>query len=181
MFTTVAAARRAWSMSPSVRCGFGQSVRTATSNLPSRVWSRWYRSTPGRNTSAAGVLHRAVSPEVELRRDPEVEVVTEPPADETPGAPERGKRRRPLVLVAEHRDEDPRHAKVFRGLDLGHRDESEPRVLELPLEQGGDLLFDELIHAVEPLALHQRTSTNVSMTRPSTLSSMNSIALATTS
>src|SRR2546430_13735453 len=31
------------------------------------------------------------------------------------------------------------------------RDEAEPRVLELPLEEGRDLLFDELVHAVEPL------------------------------
>src|SRR2546422_6867952 len=31
-------------------------------------------------------------------------------------------------------------------------------------------LLDELVHAVEPFALHQRISTNVSRTRPSTLS-----------
>ncbi len=34
MFTTTEAAARAWSMSPSVRPGFGQSVSTATSNRP---------------------------------------------------------------------------------------------------------------------------------------------------
>src|SRR5947208_765435 len=128
-----------------------------------------------------GVLHRAVRPEVDLRRDAEVEVVAQPLADEAPGAPEGSQRRRPLGLVAEHRDEDLRHAQVLRGLDLGHGDEAEPGVLELPLKEGRDLLLDELVHAVEPFALHQRISTNVSRTRPSTLSSMKSIALETTS
>src|SRR2546425_5076393 len=127
------------------------------------------------------VFHRAISPEVELRRDAKVEVVAEPLADEAPGAFERGQRRRPVRLVAEHRDEDLRHAQVLRGLDFGDRDETESRVLELPLEEGRDLLLDELVHAVEPFALHQRISTNVSRTRPSTLSSMKDIALETTS
>src|SRR5207244_10845353 len=67
---------------------------------------------PEQRLDACGVLHRAVSPKVELRRDPEVEVMAEPLADEAPGAPERGQRRRPLVLVAEDRDKEIGRAHV---------------------------------------------------------------------
>src|SRR2546425_11663282 len=90
------------------------------------------------------VFHRAISPEVELRRDAKVEVVAEPLADEAPGAFERGPRRRPGRLVAEPRDEDPRHAQVLRGLDFGDRDQTESPGPELPPEGGADPLPCEL-------------------------------------
>src|SRR5262249_32439196 len=41
---------------------------------------------------------------------------------------------------------------------LGHRDEAEPWVLDLPLEHRGDFLLDELIDTLEPLALHLSNS-----------------------
>src|SRR4029453_5807599 len=72
-------------------------------------------------------------------------------------------------------------SEVARRLDLGDRHESEARVLELALQERRDLFFHELIHPVQSLALHQRISTELSSTWPSTWSSMKSIALATTS
>ena len=56
--------------------------------------------------------------------------------------------------------------RSFDGLDLGHRHEAEARVLELALQERRDLLLDELVDAVQPLALHQRISTDVSMHAP---------------
>src|SRR5436309_15484649 len=118
----------------------------------------------------------SISPEVELGCDAEIEMLSQPVADEATGADEGRERRRPLRLVAEHRHEDLGGAQVLRRVDLGHRHEPESRILELALEEGRDLFLEQLIHASQSLALHQRISTDVSSTRPATLSSMNSIA-----
>ena len=127
------------------------------------------------------MLHRSVRTKDELGRDAKVEVLPEPVADEAARARERGDRGLPLLVTTEHRHEHLRLAQILRRVDLGHGDEAEARILELALEEHGDLLLDELIHAIEPLALHQTISTNESMTCPSTCSSMKSIALVTTS
>src|SRR5687768_3850361 len=99
-------------------------------------------------------------------------MLAEPVSHEALGALEGGHRGLPLGIVAEHGEEDLGHAEVLGGFHLGHRHEAEPRVLELALQQRGDLLADELIDAVEPFALHHNISTDVSRTRPSTWSSM---------
>src|SRR2546430_2082284 len=150
--------------------------------------ARWGPSPPGvaadlpeERLDASRVLHRPVGPEVELGRDPQIQMLPEPVADEATGADEGRQGSGPLGLVAEDRHEDLGGSQVACGLDFGHRHESEPRVLELPLQERRDLLLDELIDPVQPLALHQRISTEVSSTRPATLSSMKSIALAMTS
>src|ERR671937_647067 len=108
-----------------------------------------------------GVLQRLVGTEVELRSDPQIEVMAEPVAYEASRALQRRHRGLPLRVVTEHEDE--------------------PRILQLALQQHRDLFLDELIDAVESLALHQRISTVVSSTMPSTWSSMKSMALDTTS
>src|SRR5438045_2113681 len=87
----------------------------------------------------------------------------------------------PLVAPPQDRDEHFRLPEVLRRVDLGHGDEAQPGILQLAVEEHRDLLLDELVHAIEPLALHQTISTNESMTCPSTCSSMKSIALVTTS
>src|SRR5205085_4720569 len=130
---------------------------------------------------ARGVLQRMVGAEVEVRRDPEIEVLAQPVAHEAPCALQRRHRGLPLRIVAEHGDEDLGRAQILRGLHLGDRYEAEPRVLQLALQQHRDLFLDELIDALESLALHQRISTVVSSTMPSTWSSMKSMALDTTS
>src|SRR5262249_60047617 len=112
------------------------------------------------NTRA--VLHRAVRPEHDLRRDAQVEVLSQPVTDESARARERGQRGLPLVVAAEHRDEDLGLAQVLARVDLGDRDEAEARILELALEEERDLLLDELVDAIEALALHQRISNAVS-------------------
>src|SRR5919108_1998511 len=128
-----------------------------------------------------GVLQRVVGAEVELRSDPEVEVMAQPVAYEAPRAVQRRHRGLPLRVVTEHGDEDLGRAEILRGLHLGHGHEAEARVLQLALQQHRDLFLDELIDAVESLTLHQRISTVVSSTMPSTWSSMKSMALDTTS
>src|SRR5262249_35387720 len=105
----------------------------------------------------------------------------DPVAVEAARAREGRHRAGPLGLVTEDRDEDLGGSQILRGLDLGDRDEAEPRVLELALQEDRDLLFQELVDPIQSLALHQRISTEVSSTIPATLSSMKSIALATTS
>src|SRR5205807_7527246 len=126
-------------------------------------------------------LHRTVGAELEGRRRPQVEVTAEPGPDEPLGARERGERRRPLLLAAQDRDEDLGQPQVARGLDLGHGHEPQTGILELPLEQERDLLLDELVDPVEALALHYRSSTDRSITYPSSFASMKSITLSTTS
>src|SRR5262249_13070781 len=101
--------------------------------------------------------------------------------DEAPRAGQRRQRARPLALVPEHRHEDLRLAKILGRLHVGDRDEAQAGILELPLQEHRDLLFDELVHAIQTLALHQRISTAMSMTVPSTLPSMKFMALETTS
>src|SRR5207302_5148550 len=110
-----------------------------------------------------------------------IEMLPEPVADEAAGADEGRQRARPLRFVAQDRHEDLGRSQISRSLDLGHRHESQSGILELALQERRDLLLDELIHPVQSLALHQRISTEVSSTRPATLSSMKSIALAMTS
>src|SRR5262249_1115066 len=113
--------------------------------------------------------------------DRQIEVLPEPVRDEAACARQGRHRSGPLGLVAEDRDEHLGGTQVLGRLDLGDRHETEPRVLELALEQRRDLFLDELVDPIESLALHQRISTEVSSTRPATLSSMKSIAFAMTS
>src|SRR5437867_10125371 len=91
------------------------------------------RLDPGR------VLHRPVGPEVELGRDPQIQMLPEPVPDKAASAREGRQRSGPLGLVAEDRHEDLRGSQVLCCLDLGDRDESEPRILELALEEYRDL------------------------------------------
>src|SRR2546423_13347343 len=127
------------------------------------------------------MLERVVGTELEVRGDAQLEVLAQPVAHEAPGAVQRRHRRLPLRVVAQDRDEDLGRAQVLRRLNLGDGHEAEPRVLELALQQHRDFFLDELVDAVEPFALHQRISTVVSRTMPSTWSSMKSIAFDTTS
>src|SRR5262245_45583519 len=90
-------------------------------------------------------------------------------------------RRCPLLFVPEHRDEHLGRPEIFGDVHFRHRHEPQARVLQLALEQRRDLFLHELVHPVQTLALHQRISTDVSITRPSTLPSMKSMALETTS
>src|SRR5712692_5862207 len=108
-------------------------------------------------------------------------MIAEPVPDEPARALERGERRRPLGLVPQHGDENLRQPQVVGGLDLGDGDEAQTRILQLALQDHRDLLLDELVDAAEPLALHQRSSTDSWMTMPSTFASMKSRALETTS
>src|SRR5262249_19410924 len=91
---------------------------------------------------ARSVRHRAVGAKVEVRRDPEVEVLAKPVTDEAPRAGQRRQRARPLALVPEHRHEDLRLAKILGRLHVGDRDEAQAGILELPLQEHRDLLFD---------------------------------------
>src|SRR5262249_16677171 len=77
-----------------------------------------------------------------------------PVPDEAPSALKRLKRRDPLTVLAQDGYVHAGELEIGRHVDVGHRDEPETRVLELALEQQRDLFFDELVHALEPLALH---------------------------
>src|SRR5262249_30544887 len=128
-----------------------------------------------------GMLHRAIGTERDLGRHAQIQVAPQPVPDEAARALEGLKRRRPLRLLAEHGHIHFRVFEIGRHVDLRHRHEAEARILELALKEHGDLLLDQLVHALEPLALHHRTSTWMSVTYPSTWSSMKSIALEMTS
>src|SRR6267143_160032 len=187
MLTTTGAARFAASISPSVRSGARSKAATtsAGTRTVSLMSSRRSRARGPHlleeRLDARGMLERVVGTELEVRGDAQLEVLAQPVAHETPGAVQRRHRRLPLRVVAQDRDEDLGRAQVLRRLNLGHRHEAEPRVLELALQQHRNFFFDELVDAVEPFALHQRISTVVSRTMPSTWSSMKSIAFDTTS
>src|SRR5439155_15027715 len=127
------------------------------------------------------MLHGPIGAERELGDDPKIEVLAEPVPHEATRTVERAKGGRPLRFVAQHGDEHLGDAQIFRHLHRRHRDEPEPRVLQLPLEQRRDLLLDELVHPVQSFALHHRISTEISLTYPSTLPSMKSMAFETTS
>src|SRR4030095_2074933 len=105
-----------------------------------------------------GVLHGAVRPKGDLRRDPEIEVLAEPVPHEAARALESLEGLRPLVLGPQHGYVDAGELEVRRGVHLGYRDEAQARILDLPLQDGGDLLPDELIDALEPLPLHSTKS-----------------------
>src|SRR5262249_56160738 len=94
--------------------------------------------------------------EGELGWGGKVEVLAKPVPDEAAGAGQGGQRPCPLRLVPQNRHEDLRGPEIARRLDLSHRHEPESRVLELPLQEGRDLLLHELIDALEPLALPPR-------------------------
>src|SRR5947208_17022769 len=107
--------------------------------------ARWGPSPPGvaadlpeERLDASRVLRRPVGPEVELGRDPQIQMLPEPVPDKAASAREGRQRSGPLGLVAEDRHEDLRGSQVLRCLDLGDRDESEPRILELALEEYRD-------------------------------------------
>src|SRR5437773_10149118 len=108
-------------------------------------------------------------------------MTTQPVTDEAARVGQRGERGRPLGVVTEHGDEELGQAQILGGLDLGDGHEAEAAILQLALEDERDLLLDELVHPVEPLALHQSSSTDSPMTLPSTWASMKSRALETTS
>src|SRR5256885_1208043 len=85
------------------------------------------------------------------------------------GAPRR--RAAPLALVAEQGDEDLPLAEVLPLHPVSPDSEPRAGILEPPLQAHRDLLLDELVPAVQALALHQRIPTATSMTVPSTLPS----------
>src|SRR5690348_10494099 len=88
---------------------------------------------------ASRVLQRMIGTEIEVWRDPQIEVLAQPIAYEAAGTLERRHRRLPLSIVAEHRDEDLGRPQVLGGIDLGDRHEAEPRILQLALQQDRDL------------------------------------------
>src|SRR5262245_19044092 len=140
---------------------------------------------PEDGLDVCGVLHGAIGAELEDRRHAKVEVIPQPVPDEAAGARQPLQGRPPLILGAEDRDVDLGLAQVLGRLHLGHGHEPEPRILQLALEEHRYLLLDELVDPVQALALHRsasptrahKISTEVSRTRPSTWSSMKSIAL----
>src|SRR5262245_7929984 len=173
---------------PSISARPGARSRAATTSPGTRRVSFTPCSSRARSAhlledrlDARGVLQRVIGAEIEVRGDAKVEMLAQPVAYEPARAVQRRHRGLPLRLVAEHRHEDLGRPQIFRGLDLGDGDETEPRVFQLPLQQHRHLFLDELVDAVESLALHQRISTVVSRTMPSTLFSMKSMALDTTS
>src|SRR5437667_340341 len=87
----------------------------------------------------------------------------------------------PSALLEREPGGEQRAEHVGVGVDVTEHQRTTRSATELALEEHGDLLLDELIHAIEPLALHQRISIDVSMTCPSTCSSMKSMAFDTTS
>src|SRR6266542_2722279 len=98
-----------------------------------------------------GMLHGSVGPERDLRRRAQIQMAPEPVPDEAPRALERLERRRPLLLGPEHGDVDLRVLQIRGHVHLGDRDEAQARVLQLPLEEHGDLhleVRDVAIHVI---------------------------------
>src|SRR4029078_11330048 len=73
-----------------------------------------------------------------------------PAPDESARALERLEGALPLGLRAEHAHVDLRRPEVLGHVHLGDRLEAEARVLQLSLDEVGDLLPDQLVHPLEP-------------------------------
>src|SRR5262245_10460121 len=100
------------------------------------------------------VLHGPVGTEQQFRGRAQVQVTTEPAPDEAARALEGPERRGPLLLRSQYRDVDLRVLEIGTGVHLGDRDEAQARVFELTLDEHRDFFLDQLIHPLEPLALH---------------------------
>ncbi|MBF8288443.1 MAG: hypothetical protein HW381_1551, partial [Candidatus Rokubacteria bacterium] len=81
-------------------------------------------------------------------------MLSQPVPDETTGALERLEGLGPLFLRPKDGDVDTGELQVGRRVHLRHGHEAQPRILDLTLEDGGDLLLDELVDPLEPLPLH---------------------------
>src|SRR5438045_180341 len=75
----------------------------------------------------------------QLRGPLQAQLARDPRLQDAMGALERLHTPALRPLGPEHADEDPRMAEIGRRLDTGHRDEPDPRVLELPDPFGHDL------------------------------------------
>jgi hypothetical protein len=89
---------------------------------------------------------------VERRDALDPEPVAELALDEPRRPLERDHRRPPLVLGSDHADPDPGVPEVRRRLDVGDGREPDPRIRDLPFQDRADLLAQELVDAVRPLA-----------------------------